>query len=75
MIETIHPNHNDIIVWKFKTEPLDLAQTTKIFKIIQQKFPDNKVIAIPDNSCFEVFERDDLINHLKNIINELEEVK
>ena len=42
---------------------------------IQNAFPNNTVLAIPDNSCFEVFTKNTLISFLQDIIKQLEELK
>ena len=72
-IKTFKPDPDEIIVFKFKTEPLDLNNMSQIFNNIQNAFPNNTVVAIPDNSCFEVFTKNTLISFLQDIIKQLEE--
>lgn len=72
-IEVFTPSPDEVVVYKFKTEPLDFDQTTRMFENIQNAFPNNTVLAIPDNSCFEVFTKDSLIGFLKDVIKQLEE--
>lgn len=72
-IEVFSPSPDEVIVFKFKTEPLDLDQTICIFKDIRDSFPNNTVVAIPDNSCFEVFTKDTLIELLQDLIKQLKE--
>lgn len=74
-IETLKPDPDEIIVFKFKTEPIDLNNMSQIFINIQNAFPNNTVLAIPDNSCFEVFTKNTLISFLQDIIKQLEELK
>ena len=72
-IETLKPDSDEIIVFKFKTEPIDLDNMSQIFINIQNAFPNNTVVAIPDYSCFEVFTKNTLISFLQDIIKQLEE--
>lgn len=71
-IETFKPDPDEIIVFKFKTEPLDLDQTLRIFSNIQNAFPNSTVLGIPDNSCLEMFPKDPLVEVLQNVIKQLE---
>lgn len=71
-IDTFNLSPDKVVVFKFKTEPLDLDQMRKVFDDIQNAFPNNSVVAIPDNSCFEVFTKDTLINVLQDVIKQLE---
>ena len=57
-IEVFKPAPDEVIVYKFKTEPLDLDDTIQVFDNIRDSFPNNTVISIPDNSCLEVFTKD-----------------
>ena len=72
-IEILSPSPDEIIVFKFKTEALDLDQMRKVFDDIKNAFQNNTVVAIPDNSCFEVFTKDTLISSLQDVIKQLEE--
>ena len=72
-IETSKPDPDEIIVFKFKTEPIDLNNMSQICINMQNAFPNNTVLAIPDNSCFEVFTKNTLISFLQDIIKQLEE--
>ena len=71
-IEVFKPAPDEVIVYKFKTEPLDLDDTIQVFDNIRDSFPNNTVISIPDNSCLEVFTKDTLIECLQNTIKKLE---
>lgn len=71
-IEVFKPAPDEVIVYKFKTEPLDLDDTIQVFDNIRDSFPNNTVISIPDNSCLEVFAKDTLIEYLQNTIKKLE---
>ena len=72
-IEVFKPAPDEVIVYKFKTESLDLDDTIQVFDNIRDSFPNNTVIPIPDNSCLEVFTKDTLIECLQNIIKQLED--
>ena len=71
-IEVFKPAPDEVIVYKLKTEPLDLDGTIQVFDNIRGSFPNNTVIPIPDNSCLEVFSKDTLIECLQNTIKKLE---
>lgn len=71
-IEVFKPAPEEVIVYKFKTEPLDLNDTIRVFNNIRDSFPNNTVISIPDNSCLEVFTKDTLTEWLQTIIKQLE---
>ena len=72
-IEVFKPEPDEVIVYKFKPEPLDLDDIIKVFDNIRDSFPNNTVISIPDNSCLEVFTKDTFIECLQNIIKQLED--
>ena len=72
-IEVFKPAPDEVIVYKFKTESLDLDDTIQVFDNIRDSFPNNTVIPIPDNSCLEVFTKDTFIECLQNIIKQLED--
>lgn len=71
-IETINPKPTDTIVIRFKNIPLD--ELALWHKQMQNIFPDNKVIALPDNMHLEVCSRelwDDYIQMVNEYINNL----
>lgn len=70
-IEFYTPKSDEIIVWKFNID-MGLENAAKKFQNISEGFPNNSVIAIPSDSSLEIFEKDNLIIFLKNIINNLE---
>ena len=72
-IEVFKPAPDEVIVYKFKTEPFNLDDIIQVFDNIRDSFPNNTVISIPDNSCLEVFTKDTLIECLQNIIKQLED--
>ena len=72
-IEVFKPAPDEIIVYKFKTEPFSLDDTIRVFDYIRGSFPNNTVISIPDNSCLEVFTKETLIECLQNLIKQLED--
>ena len=51
-IKTINPKPTDIIVLRFNEIPMD--EMNFWFKQVQDKFPDNKVVALPSNAGLEV---------------------
>lgn len=71
-IETINPKPTDTIVVRFKDMPLDELQIW--YKQIQNMFPNNNVIALPDNTHLEVCSKelwDDYIQMVNEYINNL----
>lgn len=71
-IETINPKPTDTIVVRFKDVPLDELKIW--YKQIQNTFPNNNVIALPDNTHLEVCSRelwDDYVRTVYEYINNL----
>ena len=71
-IEVFKPAPDEVIVYKFKTEPFNLDDIIQVFDNIRDSFPNNTIISIKDNSCLEVFTKDTLIECLQNITKQLE---
>lgn len=67
MINTVNPKPTDTIVVRFKDIPVD--ELKMYCEQMQKIFPNNNVIALPDNAYLEVCSRE-LWNDYIQIINE-----
>lgn len=70
-IEAINPKSSDVIVMYFNTEILGLEEVRQIFEHIQESFPNNQVIALPNEIDLEVFDKRVLSEQLNDIIKDL----
>lgn len=70
-IETINPKLSDAIVLFFNTKECRLDEVVKMLDIVEKKFPNNEVIALPDAMSLEDFEKATLIEFLEKTIKRL----
>lgn len=70
-IKVYGPSPKEVVVWKFNTS-LSLDVVRHQYEQLKMAFPNNDVVAIPDDSCLEVFDREALAKTLKDIILSLE---
>lgn len=73
-LETIEPRPTEIIVLSVKFDSLYLDDLQVMFKIVQEKFPNNEVICIPDEINLESWDKDALENHISALSEFLEEL-
>ena len=65
-IEKLKPHPTEAITLFYNTK-MPTSQTYDIVKFLQNKFPDNKVIALPDNVNLEMCSKDVLENIISMI--------
>jgi hypothetical protein len=70
-IELMNPKPSEAIVLFFNTKECDLDMTAEAFNQVQEKFPDNAVIALPDAMSLKTFETDVLMRFLEAAIKAL----
>lgn len=73
-IETITPHPTEAIALFFDMEILPLDQLSNIFELVHSKFPDNKVIALPNNVSLESCSKDVLENFISMITEIIEQL-
>lgn len=70
-IKVYGPSPEEVVVWKFNTS-LSLNAVRDQYEQLKMAFSNNDVVAIPDDSCLEVFDREALVKALKDTIVLLE---
>ena len=70
-IEKMDLKPSEAIVLFFNTKECHLDMTAAMFNQVQEKFPDNAVIALPDAMSLRTFETDVLMRFLDNAIKAL----
>lgn len=73
-IETLQPNPSEAIVLRFDFEDIGYDEAVKIFNSVKYQFPENIVIAIPNNVGLQNYSKDalkDIVNMISEIINSL----
>ena len=73
-LETIHPQKDDVILLKFDIKKIDISDVVKIFQELNQElknhFPNNQLIAIPNDIEISFEDRQKLIKYLTEYNNE-----
>ena len=64
------PKDNEVVVFTFDTEIIDIDIAYQYFERIKELFPDNMVIGLPKNSEIEIRNIDKLIKDLEKIKDE-----
>jgi hypothetical protein len=70
-IEKMNLKPSEAIVLFFNTKECDINMTEEMFNQIQENFPNNAVIALPDAMSLRTFETDVLMRFLDNAIKAL----
>lgn len=70
-IETINPKLSDTVVLYFNTREYPVDQVHQVFERLLEKFPNNRVIALPDKTSLKDFDKEVLLEHLNNIAKDL----
>lgn len=73
-IEKLEPHPTEAIVVGFNCDDLPLNEMKNLFDIIKSKFPDNIVVAIPDNISLQSCSKDVLENIISMITEIIEEL-
>ena len=64
----------EIIVMRFDLEKLDLDEAYNIFLNLQKKFPEHKVLAVPNEISLQFLDKKELQNIVDHIVNFMEEL-
>ena len=64
-LETI--DHHEAIVLYFNFETTDMDEMCRLHKHIENKFPDNTVVLVPDRISLESWSKDELENYISMI--------
>ena len=69
-IYNFNPSQDDVIVWKYDSNSLNLDDAYKMHKKLQLEFPNNKVIFMPNYISLETCDKKDFIEWLKKYLEE-----
>jgi hypothetical protein len=73
-IETLQPHPTEAIVVRFNFNSINIDNMRQVFKEVQENFPNNTVVGIPDHvslqSCSK-YTLENIIAEIKKIIEEL----
>ena len=73
-IEKLDPHPTEAIVVSWNFNDIDLDNMKNLFNVIQSKFPDNTVVAIPDYISLQSCSKDVLENIISMIAEIIEEL-
>lgn len=73
-VEKVNPHPTEAITLCYDMEKLPLDQLSKILEMLRGKFPDNKVIALPDSTSLESCSKDVLENIISMITKIIEQI-
>jgi hypothetical protein len=73
-VETLEQHPTEAIVLRFKFDDMPLDELECFFEVVQNRFPDNVIIAIPDNISLESCSKDVLENYISMIATMAEEL-
>lgn len=69
-IEKLKPHQTEAITLFYNFDTIDIATLANIVDLLKEKFPDNKLIALPDKVSLESCSKD----VLENIISMIAEI-
>ena len=73
-IDKINPHPTEAIVLYYNNKEMCLGDVYAIYELVQDRFPENKVIALPDQMSIDSCSKDvleNIISMLSEIIDEL----
>ena len=70
-IETINPKTTDAVVLFFNTKENNVDQVQAVFDAMRKKFPNNRIIALPDTMSLKDFDKEVLLDLINGIVKEL----
>lgn len=73
-LETIEPHPTEAIVLYFNFNDIKLDKLNVLYEIVQNKFPNNAVICVPDKVSLESWSKDVLENYISMISEIIEEL-
>lgn len=73
-IETINPHPTEAITLLYDMEYMSFDQVSNMVELLHKKFPDNKVIALPNKTSLESCSKDVLENYISMIAEIIEQL-
>lgn len=73
-ISTLNLKPTEVIIMRFDIEKLALDGAYNIFLDIQKKFPEHKVLAIPNEVSLQTLDKEELQNVLDCVVKFMEEL-
>lgn len=73
-IETLEPHPTEAIVVGFNFDNINVEDMHHLFKNVQDAFPNNKIVAIPDHISLQSCSKDVLENIISMIAEIIEEL-
>lgn len=73
-IETIEPHPREAIVIYFNFDEVDVYEMQYIHKEVENKFPNNTIVCVPDKVSLEMWSKDELENYMSLISEIIEEL-
>lgn len=70
-IETINPKPSETVVLFFNTKDCHLDMVNAMFERVKERFPNNRIVALPDAMSLKGFDKEVLLEHLNNIAADL----
>jgi hypothetical protein len=70
-IETINPKSTDTVVLFFNTKEHNVNRVQTMFDAVREKFPNNRILALPDTMSLKDFDKELLLKLINGIIKEV----
>ncbi len=70
-IEIMNPKPSEIVVLYFNTKDFNVDMVNAMFEIVRKRFPNNRIVALPDKMSLKDFGKEVLLEHLNNIATDL----
>lgn len=70
-LNILSPKASDVIVLFYNTTDFDLKDVCEAFKEVQDSFPTNTVLALPDLMSLAEFDKETLLDFLEPIVQNL----
>lgn len=66
-LDVIDLQPSEYVLFRFSTENYNVEAAVKIFKLLQDKFPQNTIICYPDDTSLEFFDKERLLEWIERI--------
>ena len=73
-IKTFEPHPSKAIVIEFNAEETSLSELNRTFEYINNKFPTNTIIALPNYMSLHVFSKNELENYISILTEAIKEL-
>ena len=70
-IEIMNPKPSETVVLYFNTKDFKVDMVNAMFEIVRERFPNNRIVALPDEMSLKDFGKETLLEHLNNIAADL----